>query len=254
MDAELARICRYPVKGLSPDSLDSVGLEPGAGLPHDRRFGLALRPAAGSAERSAWMPNTSFVALKRHARLARIETRYDDGAATLTVLRHGRQVTRGRLTDRVGRSVLEEFFSAFMGDTAGGTLRLVEIYAGGMFTDSPDRLISLINLETGRDLERIVGAPVDPIRFRGNLYFDGAPAWAELDWVGKEIAIGCARLEIVSRIDRCAATNVNPATAERDMNIPRTLQRTFGHTDLGVFGRVKAGGRVAVGDPFSLED
>ena len=37
----------------------------------------------------------------------------------------------------------------------------------------------LINLATVRDVERIVGAPVDPLRFRANLYFEGAEAWAE---------------------------------------------------------------------------
>ena len=45
MTAVLREILRYPVKGLSPERLDRVRLEPGRPLPHDRRFAIA-RPGA----------------------------------------------------------------------------------------------------------------------------------------------------------------------------------------------------------------
>jgi uncharacterized protein len=35
------------------------------------------------------------------------------------------------------------------------------------------------------------------------------------------------------------------------MNLPRALQQAFGHADMGVYARVIAGGRVAVGDPVA---
>ena len=57
-----------------------------------------------------------------------------------------------------------------------------------------------------------------------------------------------ARLRVIAPIVRCAATSVNPATAERDMNIPAILQREFGHNHMGVYGEVVSGGAVAVGD------
>src|SRR5205085_5939434 len=99
-----------------------------------------------------------------------------------------------------------------------------------------------------RELARHTGAPVHPLRFRGNLYVDGLPAWAEFDWVGKPVSGGSARFEAVARIDRCAATNVNPDTAERDMKIPRTLVDTYGHPDCGIYLRVTAGGTMKAGD------
>ena len=52
------------------------------------------------------------------------------------------------------------------------------------------RSISLINLATVRDLSIRLGTQLDPIRFRGNLLFDGATAWSELDWMGREVQIG----------------------------------------------------------------
>jgi len=93
-----------------------------------------------------------------------------------------------------------------------------------------------------------MGVPVDPIRFRANIYFDGPSAWSEHDWIDSEIAIGAARLRVISPITRCAATQVNPATAERDLDIVAALGRSFDHTNMGVYAEVVAGGEIAVGD------
>jgi hypothetical protein len=98
-----------------------------------------------------------------------------------------------------------------------------------------------------KDLERIVGTTLDPQRFRGNFMVDGLEPWAEFALCGKQVAVGDAVLEVVMPIDRCAATNVNPETAERDLNIPKNMQRGLGHIDCGVFARVVQGGDVKVG-------
>ena len=67
--------------------------------------------------------------------------------------------------------------------------------------------------------------------------------------VGREIAIGSgARLKVVKRIVRCAATNVDPQTGERDLAIPDTLLRTWGHADCGIYAEVIAPGDIAIGD------
>ena len=42
---------------------------------------------------------------------------------------------------------------------------------------------------------------------------------------GRTLAIGETRLKVVKRIVRCAAVNVDPDTAERDLAIPQALQR-----------------------------
>src|SRR5205823_14202080 len=74
-----------------------------------------------------------------------------------------------------------------------------------------------------------------PTRRSSDLYFDGAPAWSELAWIGSEIALGDARLKVIAAITRCAATQVNPATAARDLDIVTALQRGFGHNLMGVY-------------------
>jgi uncharacterized protein YcbX len=77
----------------------------------------------------------------------------------------------------------------------------------------------------------------------------GWPAWHEFDLVGREIAVGAsARLKIIKPIVRCAATNVDPDTGIRDLSIPDTLMRSFGHADCGVYGEVVEAGDIARGD------
>ena len=99
-----------------------------------------------------------------------------------------------------------------------------------------------------RDLCVKLGREIEPIRFRANLYVDGWEPWVELDLVGKEITAGEARLAIAAPIERCAATNVNPMTARRDMNIPKDLMTQYGGNVMGVYARVIAGGALKLGD------
>ena len=113
------------------------------------------------------------------------------------------------------------------------------------------KVVSFINLASVAAIETAVGAPVDPLRVRGNVHVSGWPAWREFDLVGQEIAVGSARLRVVKRIERCAATNVEPYTGMRDMNIPRTLMQCFDHVDCGVYAEVIAPGEIAVGDPIT---
>ena len=247
MAATLARICRYPVKGLSAEPLARVALEPGAGLPGDRRFALHVGNEPFEPEAPAWQPKTNFLMLMRHERLARLATDYDEATGVLTIRRDGKPVAHGNLAEPTGRTVIEQFFAAFMSGAVSKVPKLVEAQ-GHMFSDTPARVVSLIGLASLKDLERVAREPVDPIRFRANFYVDGLAPWEELGWVGLEIAIGAARGRVVKRIGRCAATNVNPQTGARDMNVPLALQEGFRHADCGVYVEILAGGTVAVGD------
>jgi MOSC domain-containing protein YiiM len=57
----------------------------------------------------------------------------------------------------------------------------------------------------------------------------------------------------VKRITRCAAVNVDPDLAVRDMEIPNTLMRRLGHNECGIYAEVIEGGKIAVGDAMALE-
>ncbi len=114
--------------------------------------------------------------------------------------------------------------------------------------DKPDNVISLINLATVRSLEQQWGVDIDPLRFRANIYIDGARPWEEFDWVGKEISIGGAVFAVDRKNGRCGATNVNPKTGRRDLDIPSSLRAAFGHKNLGVYLIARDGGDIAIGN------
>ena len=66
--------------------------------------------------------------------------------------------------------------------------------------------------------------------------------------LGQTLAISDARLKVVKRITRCAAINLDPESAARDLDIPSELTRRLGHADCGVYAEVIAGGTIAAGD------
>ena len=109
---------------------------------------------------------------------------------------------------------------------------------GHSFSDVARKVVSIINLASVRAIEGMVGAPVHPLRFRANLYVEGWPAWHEFDLLDRTLSIGDVKLKVVKRIVRCAAVNVDPDTAQRDLAIPTALQRRLGHGDCGIYAEV----------------
>lgn len=239
---------RYPVKGLSPEPLERTDLEEQGGVPLDRAFALAHGSAPFDDADPKPLPKTHYLMLMANPRLAKLRTRYDDDSGILTVQRDGKDVARGDIATPVGRKLLEQFFGAWLDGEVRGGPRLVQA-PGHCFSDVGAKLVSVINLASIRDLERVVGSPIDPLRFRANIYVDGLKPWQEFSWIGKEVQIGSACLRVIDRTQRCAATNVDPAKGERDMNLPRTLQKAYGHADMGIYATVHTGGRIAIGDP-----
>ena len=143
---------------------------------------------------------------------------------------------------------MADFIADFLGDSVARPLRVVEA-PGHAFADArrkpnatTDKYVSLINRASIAALEETVETPVDPLRFRANVYFDGAPAWRELDWIGSQLMLGAARLRVIAAITRCAATEVNPETAERDLAIVAALRQNFGHNLMGIYAEVTEGG------------
>ena len=183
----------------------------------------------------------------KNEKLAQFETSFDDATDALTIKRGGNQIARGVLTQKIGRTMIEDFFAAFMKDEARGRPKLVEVAEGHVLSDHKNPVVSITNEASVKDLERVVGKEIDPRQIRGNLLIDGTKTWTEIDLCGKQIKIGDAVLEVTVPIDRCGATNVNPVTAERDLNIPKDLQRGYGHIDCGVYARVIKSGRVTSG-------
>jgi uncharacterized protein YcbX len=246
--ANIQAIYRYPVKGLTPEPLPRAELAVGRTVPGDRLYAIENGPSGFDPARPAYFPKQRFLMLMRNARLAGLRTAFDDATHTLTVRYENREAARGDLRTAEGRAAIESFFQEFCGPELRGPPRVLHS-PGHSFSDVARKVLSIINLASVAALEDAAGAPVHPLRFRGNLYVAGWPAWHEFDLLNSEIAIGPqARLKIVKRIVRCAATEVDPETGIRDLPVPRLLRDSFGHVDCGVYGEVIAAGPIAIGD------
>lgn len=248
----LTAIYRYPVKGLSAEAMDAVDLQPSEPLPWDRAFAIENGPGRFDPLKPTHVPKISFLTLMRHADLATVTTAFEPETQTLTISRDGGQVARGSLATPAGRAIIAQFFAEYMKDSVKGPPKVVQAQ-GHVLSDSTEKAVHIVNLGSVADLERVQGQPIDPIRFRPNFILTGLPAWAELNWVGKTVTIGDVAFEVFERTARCAATNVDPKTGRRDLDIPATLLRNRGHSDMGVYAMVKSAGRVRTGDRVSLE-
>lgn len=253
---KIQAIYRYPVKGLSAEALPHARLSAGETLPSDRLYAIENGPSGFDPATPTYMPKQRFLMLMRHERLAALRTEFNDTTHTLTVHAENREAARGDLRTAEGRATIEAFFAAYCGGELRGPPRILtapehsfqNMRPGHSFSDVAQKVVSIINLASIAEVENAVGAPVHPLRFRGNVYVAGWPAWHEFGLVGEEIVIGKARLKAVRRTKRCAATNVEPDTGIRDLNIPQTLMQTFGHADCGVYAEVVGAGDIAPGD------
>jgi MOSC domain-containing protein len=248
--AQIQAIYRYPVKGLTPQQLERTTLVRGATLPADRLYAIENGPCGFDPAAPQYFPKLRFLMLMRNERLAALRTDYDEASHTLTIGHEGREVARGDLRTKEGRLAIEAFFRRFMPHELRGAPKV--LYGDGhSFSDVAKKVVSIINLASVTALETAAGAPVHPLRFRGNIYVAGWPAWHEFELLGREISIGVAKLKVVKRIVRCAATDVDPDTGLRDLTLPRTLMQSFGHADCGVYAEVTTGGDIAKGDALN---
>lgn len=246
-DATIDAIYRYPVKGLSAERLDTVDVSAGKAIPFDRAWAIENGPSGFDSSAPAALPKIKFLMLMKNENLAALDTRFNDATRELEILRHGKHVAGGKLDEPLGRQLIEQFFSAYSADDLRGAARIVSA-PDHTFSDCGKGVISINSLASLRDLERVAGRPIHPLRFRANVYVDGWLPWQEFDFVGEELALGDdVTVKVIEPIVRCAATNVDPDTGARDMHIPRTLTNSFGHSDFGVYAEVIRGGTLRSG-------
>ena len=251
MSGRITALCRHPVKGFTPERLAAVRLEKGQFFPCDRIYAIEDGPSGFDPEAPVFIPKTRFAVLAKIAEVAKARSAYDESSGVLHAKAEGLEPFEGRLDQTEGRDAFASWLTQLLGDAATGPLKVVHA-AGHRFTDHPTGYVSVINLESLRDLEARMGRAIDPLRFRANIYVEGWPAWSELEADGREVVLGGARARVMKTIVRCAATMVNPDTAERDLDIPAALFEALGQLLCGVYVEVIASGQVREGDAAIL--
>lgn len=246
---------RYPVKGLTPEPLTQAVLTAGNCIPWDRAFALKQGDAVLNLEAPTWIPKNNFMCLAKNPEAAALQTVFDEAAGLLRITGPTGNIAASPFTPE-GQEALTGYLINFLGPQARygaqGEAPRFHFLPGHSFCDEEAQVISLIGLASLHALEQHVNAARDKRRFRANLYIAGTSPWAEFSWLGRRLAIGSAEIQVQERIRRCAATMVNPDTAQRDANPVQELRTHFGHTDLGVFASVTKAGIIRPGDQITL--
>jgi uncharacterized protein YcbX len=254
----IVRLNRYPIKGLSAEPMQAVTLRAGEGIPGDRLFGFARYNSGFDAQNPQPLPKDRFVVLLNEAALAGLKTSFDIETQDLEIKANGKTHSFNMLAPEDRMNAVSFLVSEV--DLKDPEPPSFVSSAPHRFTDvsvvSPKMMnaVSVLNLASVKKLGEQVNAEIHPARFRANIEIDGLPSLSELDAVGSVFRFGDVELKILSRTKRCAATEVNPVTAKRDLKIPYLLRKLMGHMDMGVYTEVAKGGTLRVGQTGEVLD
>ncbi len=248
----------HPVKGLSPHLVQSVDLKIGHGIPGDRAFALMYQN--GKSEnypngQVPWMKKHNFAMQNDWHSLAGLDCTYDAATSMLSIKRKGVELLQADTNTLTGRDRISTFFTGYLCasyPSQGAKQRYsqpLQLVGDYNITRYPDREIADISLVSQASIDHLCelsGKFIDVRRFRPNIVVEGIPAWSEFDWVGRQIQIGDATIEITARINRCLNIDVNPETGDRDINLLSLLQNHFQHTQTGILGKIITNANIAV--------
>lgn len=239
-------LCRHPLKAHGREALDHVTLVAGQAMPFDRTWAVAHDNA--KIDGPGWHKCVNFTRGASTPALMAIEAQLDETAQTLTL-------THPDLPDLTfnpdtQEALFLEWVAPLMPQGRSSPQRILRLDQRG-FTDSAFPSLSLYNQASHRAVESLAGSPLQMARWRGNIWFEGVPAWEEFDWVGRDVQIGGATLHVEERITRCKATTVNTDTGVRDVDTLRALGM-LDHQDFGVYLSVIKGGDIALGDQLEV--
>ena len=231
---QVTQLCRFPVKSLQGERVDSVRVSE-QGLEGDRGFAI-FDVATGFGLTARRVPELLFAAARARED-GSVEITLPDGsiatddAALSTWL--GRQVALRSITDEIVRRY--ENPADFEHESTGRW----EPFDGsrGAFHDSQGATVSLVSSAT------IGGWALR--RFRSNVLLDGAD---EDSFVGAQVVVGDALLDVGMRIGRCVmVTRPQPGDVQRDLDVLRVIYRER-QGYLAVGATVARAGTVSIGD------
>ena len=234
-----------PVKGMRTVAVDALELAE-SGPVGDRGFHLR-------------QPDGAIALTKRHPRLVQVVPAWDgkelalafpDGSRVAAPVVHGAAVSTTFYDGRPvpGRLVDGPFASA-LSDYLGRPVELVAHDDG--VTGGDDHPVTLMSDGSLAAVSAALdGAAVDPRRFRMTIAIDGAQAWEEDGWAGREVVVGAATLRVAVPTERCVITTRDPDDGHGDLPILRALASLRGKRDVafGVWCDVAVPGVVRVGD------
>lgn len=243
----VSALWRYPIKSHGREAIESIMLEVGKTIPWDRHWAVTHTQSKFNPANPAWAGCRNFMIGSMNPGLAGLWATLDEGTQTVT-LRHdnlGEVVIRP--DDATDATCFADWVAPLCRSEDLQPTGIVTAPGRGM-TDTDYPTLSIMNIASHQSVADRLGHPLEQERWRGNIWLDGLEAWEEFDWIGKDVTIGDAVINIRDRIERCNHTKANPRTGQRDVDTLTTLETGWGHTDFGIYGVVTKAGRVNIND------
>ena len=248
---QIRELWQYPVKGLGGNQIPSAKLQRGGYFPNDRQFAISIGDEkTNTAGDGTWFRKAHFLQLMSHEALAEYSCRYNDDDANpkLELLHHGVICLSIDPAQPADCRRFEDFFFTLLNSKLVGKPRLMTMKHKA-YSDQSTALISIASIASLNAFAEATNTEPNSRRFRINIIINGDTPFAEEGLIGKTLRFGDALLLVKEAVGRCAAINVDPATAKRNSeDYVRFMKAHFGHSNLGIFAEVINGGIVRVGD------
>jgi len=249
---QIHQLWQYPVKGFGGNQMPLAKLQQGSYFPNDRQFAISIGDEkTATASDGTWFRKAHFLQLMSHDLLAEYSCRYDDAAnPKLELLHHGVTCLSIDPAEPADCQRFEDFFFTLLGSKLRGKPRLMTMKHQA-YSDQSTALISIASQASLDAFAQATNTKPDSRRFRVNIIIDGGAPFAEEGLIGKTLRCGDALLLVKEPVGRCAAINVDPATAKRSPeDYVRFMKAHFGHSNLGIFAEVINSGIIRLGDRF----
>jgi len=249
MPIKVSDLAIAPVKGLRLAQADELDIQ-ASGAVGDRTF--VVVDDENQLLLTARTPKLVQVEQRWDPASGDLTLRFPDGSEASGVPRPSETVSTGLYDGRriTGRLVSGPHGAALSGHL-GRPVRLMALDQNEVGADDfPVTLMSTASVTALGEALDGRGEP-DPRRFRMTVTVDGASAWEEHGWAGREVDVGEVRLRIVDPVPRCVVTTRDPENGRRDVPVLQTLAKLRGkrNVNFGVWCEVTRPGRVRRGDP-----
>src|SRR5271157_2654145 len=234
---QVEAIFRYPVKSMAGEPLEVANLG-WHGLNGDRR--LAFRRMD---DRSGfpWLSASQFPGLLLFA-----PHRPEDGPP-------GDLPTHIRTPDGEALPVFGKDLATEVGRRYGAPVEMMQL-RHGIFDEAS---ISVIALDTVREIGRLAGRSLDVRRFRPNIVVRllRPVPFQEDEWLGGVLSFGegedAPAITVTMRDERCSMVNLDPDSASPAPEVMKAIVRR-NQNNAGIYGAVTRIGRLAVGQTIIL--
>jgi uncharacterized protein YcbX len=238
---QVEAIFRYPVKSMGGEPLEEANLG-WYGLEGDRRLAFR-RMRTDDRSGMPWLTASKLPDLVRFT-----PQRPEDGD-------HGdlHLPTHVRTPDGEEMPVFGEELAAEVGRRYGAPVEMMQL-RHGIFDEAS---ISVIALDTVREIGRLAGRSLDVRRFRPNVVvrLQRPGPFQEDEWVGGVLSFGegddAPAVSVTMRDIRCSMVNYDPDSASPAPEVLKAVVRAHQNT-AGIYGTVTRIGRLAVGQIIFL--